>query len=878
MPTDELRCSFDTRAKESTPSTPYGEERWLAVRNLTSNNEWSYVSFSGLPDLGSVVPNAYIRVWLKGANWSGGPHDLVVRRVVEKWKESQLTWSNVPDVDAGVSASVSVTNGVDGQSVDIPVTAILAGVMTGDLWYGFRLGTTTSVTTTQRQIYSSEAADPAMRPLLVVEYSTLPDAPVDLNPSGGKRVSIAKPTFGWQFRDPDGDEQGSFQVQIEDNATVQADGSFATPEYDSGWIPTNAEEFDSTLAGTGGALPTFVAAGTIASGTGDITPGLPAGWALNDILLVVAEAGAGDPALAAPTGYAHVTGSPVSATQTRLHVFWKRSTAVESAPLLVDTGNHQSARMIAVRGCRTTGNPWEITQTSSESVVDTTGSATGPTTTQANDFIVIAASSDYDPAADDTVGYSAWTNAALGSLTEQIDNRSTAGGGGTLGVATGTKATAGAVGATTYTLANAGNKAHLVIALAPTTSGGPTWAGISADATRWWIVRARDEMGNTSPWADVQSFIRTTKGTLAISSPTNGGTVEETTPPIITTLTGRAQEAISYLLEQFVTADSEWVEVWSQGRRAAPANSAAAYSFGVPSGKITAASTNYRLTVRSWDDQDRDATPGDPVYVQAQSTFTFARSATPSPVTVLTAAAEASSGPGVKLTFNRAVGQAAPDYFALVVDSVRVMDRIDPVNIIDGGSPIVFSMVWYGAEPYDAHTYEVEAVTFVSGVLKHSQGNDTEVFTAKPTGIWLLDDNDPPYRPASPPRRVRFTGTTSPSLGIAESGATYHAVGRRDPVTIIDAISGYEGTVVGRIRADDAAQSGGIATFRWMKRPRNVGRQLRLIAGGLSVPVELGVVDQFTPVDDAGQDTTGAIKAYDVSFAVTQVDEFGEVD
>ncbi len=723
MPSTELRASYDTRAKQSTASTNYGEERILAVRSSSGADEQSFISFSGLPDLGSVISSATLRVWLRGANWSGGPIDITARRFIEKWKESQLTWSNVPDVDSGVSKAGSVTNGVDGQSVDIDVTSILAGVMTGDLWYGFRL--TTATGTVQRQLYSSESADPAFRPLLLIEYSTIPDAPVDLNPSGGKRVSLAKPTFGWQFRDPDGDEQAAFQLQINTTSTVQTDGSFASPEYDSGWIPTNAEEFDSTLSGTGGALPTFRSAGTIASGTGDITPGLPAGWAKDDILLVFCESGAGDPAPAVPTGYAHVTGSSVSTTGTRLTVFWKRATTVETAPLIADTGNHQSARMAAFPGCRTTGNPWEITQTSTENVVDTTGSASGPTTTQANALIVIACSSDYDVAADDTAGYSAFTNAALGSLTEQIDNRSAAAGGGTIGVATGTKATAGAVGATTYTLANAANKAHLVIALTPTTSGGPTWAGITDGNTRYWIVRARDEMGNNSPWADVQAFTRTSKGTFAVSSPPNAGTVEETTPPITTTLTGRTQEAISYTLEQYVTADTQWVEVWSQDRRAAPANSAAAYNFGVPSGKITAAATNYRLTVRSWDDQDRDVTPGDPMYVQVQSTFTFARSATPSPVTVLTAAAEASGGPGVLLTFNRAVGQTSPDYFCLIVDGVRVMDRIDPADIIDGGSPIVYSFVYYEAEPYTAHTYEIEAVTFVSSVLKHSQGNAT---------------------------------------------------------------------------------------------------------------------------------------------------------
>jgi hypothetical protein len=872
VPTTELRASYDTRAKESTANTNYGEERILAVCGTAFVIEEAYLSFSGLPDLGSVISSATLRVWLKGSAWSGGPYNITARRIVEKWKESQLTYSNRPDVDAGVSAAGSVTNGVDGQSVDIDVTAILAGVMTGDLWYGFRLTTTSA---TSKQLYSSEAADPALRPLLLIQYSTLPDAPVDLSPSGGKRVSLAKPTFGWQFRDPDGDEQAAFQVQIEDNSTVQADGSFATPEYDSGWIPTSSEEFDSSLSGTGGALPTFVAAGAAANGAGDITPGLPAGWAKNDILLIFVESDPADPAPAIPAGYAHVTGSSVSTTGTRLTVFWKRAAAVEAAPVLLDVGNHLLARMIAVRGCRTTDNPWELTTTSVEAVSDTSGSASGPTTTQANTFIVIAATSDFDPGADDTAGYSAFTNAALGSLTEQIDNRAAVGNGGTLGVATGTKATAGAVGATTYTLANAGNKAHLVIAFAPTTSYGPTWAGISADATRWWIVRARDEMGQTSPWADVQSFTRTTKGTGAMSSPPNGGTVEETTPPIITTLTGRAQEAISYTLEQYVAADTEWVEVWSQGRRAAPAASAAAYSFGVPSGKITAAAINYRLTAKLFDDQDRDATPGDPVYVQVQNTFTFVRSATPSPVTVLTAAAEANSGPGVLLTFNRAVGQAAPDFFALVVDSKRVMDRIDPADIIDGGSPIVFSFVYYGAEPYTSHTFEVEAVTFVSGVLKHSQSNATANYNPKPSGVWLLDDNDPPYRPANPPRRVRLGPGASLSLGIAESGATYHVIGRQDPVDIIDTVSGYEGTVSGRIHTDDPLESGvsSIANLRWMKRPRNVGRRYRLIATGLAIPVQLGVVDGFSPVGDAG-----AVRAYDVSFAVAQIDEFGEVD
>ena len=875
MPTMELRASYDVRIAEASPNTNFGEERFLAVRNPTPNIQYSLIAFAGLPELGSLITRATLRIFLRGANWSGGPWTITALAIDDRWKESQATFSNQPEVDAGIIATGAVTNGVDGQSVDIDVTAIIAFVMTGGGWHGLRLSVSSGAGV-QQQLYSSEAADPALRPLLIIEWSSTPDAPNDMAPSGGKAVSLQKPTFNWQFRDADGDEQSAFQLQIDDVATVDADGAFVGPvEHDTGWIPTSATEFDSSLSGTGGALPTVVTAGTVASGTGDITPGLPGSWAKNDILVLAVENNASDPAPAVPDGYVHIKASPVTTTGTRLSAFWKRATAVESAPTVADTGDHQLARMIGVRGCPTDGFPWENTVASVEAVSDTSGSATGFTTTQTNELVMILAASDFDPGADDTVGYSALTNAALGSLTEQTDNRAAAGNGGTLMIATGTKAIAGAIGNTTYTLANAGNKAHLVIGFTPTTSYGPTWVGITAGATRFWNVRTRDEQGNTSPWSDVQSFTRSAKGALSISSPANGGTVEETTPPIISTLTTRTQESISYRLEQFISADNEWVTVWEQGRRAAPANPGSAYNFGIPAGKITAASTNYRLTVRSWDTQDRDSTPGDPVYVEAQSTFTFARSATPSPVTVLTAAAEDNNGPGVKLTFNRAVGQSSPDFFSLVVDGVRIFDRIDPANIIDGGSPIVYSFVYYGAEPYEQHTFEVEAVTFVTGVLKHSQSNDTEVYTPQPKGIWLQDDDDPPYRPASPPRRVHIQGTVSPSLGIAESAATYRAVGRQDPVTIYDAIGGFEGTVTGRVWATDplTGATGGPATVKWMKRERNIGRRFRLIATGMSIPVELQAVDTFSPVGDAG-----AVKAYDVSIGVAQVGEFGEVD
>lgn len=865
MPVTSLRASYDTRASISSTNANFGEERFLAVRP-SANNQDSYLYFAGLPELGSIIVSATLRVWLSGTTWtSGGPHDITVRRVEESWKESQLTYSNSPGVSAVEATASGIATG-DGTSVDINVTTLMSNVMSGSPWFGMRLSTTTG--TVQRNIYSSEATNPDFRPLLLVEWSSLPDAPVDVSPSGAKAVSLQKPVLTWNFMDADGDAQSALQVQIEDNGTVQADGSFVSPEYDSGWVASTLEEFDLSLAGTGGALPTFVAAGTVASGTGDVTPGLPAGLAVNDVLFLFTESEATDPAPAAPSGYSSVNPT-VTAGGTRLSSFWKRATSVEAAPTVTDVGDHLLARMVAYRGCALTGNPWEFVVSSTEAVSDTSGSITGGTTTSANDLIVLVASSDFDPGADDTAGYSAFTNASLGSLTERTDNRAAAGAGGTLAVADGTKATVGATGATTYTLANAGQKAHLAIALQPTGSYGGSYAGVSADAQRWWIVRTRDTQGNTSPWSDVTSFVRKTKGALTITSPPNAGTVEETSPPIVTSLSTRNQVDIAYILEEFDSTNSVWKELWRQDRRAAPTTAGSNYNFGIPDGYIKKTSTNYRLTVRSWDDQDRDGTPGDKTYVEAQSTFTFVRSATPAAVPSLTAAQEANNGPGVELTWTRS---AVPDYFALMVNGERVLTRIDPATVFVSGT--TYTMTYYGAEPYDSNTYEVEAVVVSSGVLKHSQSNDTEVFTSKPVGIWLMDDSDPPYKPTNQPRKVLFRTATA-TLGISRSGTTYKPVGRKDPVQVVDATGGYEGNVTGTIWGTDPdfGAANYIGTFRWMTRQDNVGRRFRLIAGGLSIPVELGVVDQFAPRGDVTKQ-----RAYDVSFEVFQVAEFREIE
>lgn len=224
--------------------------------------------------------------------------------------------------------------------------------------------------------------------------------------------------------------------------------------------------------------PTVRAVGAVAAGVNDIVVGLPAGHVANDILLLYVESADNAGGVATPpAGYNHVPDSPqdsggVLAASTVLSVMWKRDGGAETDPTIADTGNHQMARMIAVQGCITTGDPWDVTSGSIDIAATTAVSVPGDTTTVA-ETLCLAACSQNLPDADSTTEFGAATNADLTSLTEQIDNTTVAGNGGGLWVVSGEKAAAGVVGATTCTsVTDPDRRAYHFMALKPPTPSG----------------------------------------------------------------------------------------------------------------------------------------------------------------------------------------------------------------------------------------------------------------------------------------------------------------------------------------------------------------------------------------------------------------------
>jgi hypothetical protein len=221
--------------------------------------------------------------------------------------------------------------------------------------------------------------------------------------------------------------------------------------------------------------PTVVNVGAVASGTTAITPALPASIAADDILVTVAECeGVTTPgAYTLPTSWAHITGSPVQeGTNTRLWVIWRRYDGVFTAPSLGDSGDHNVGRMIAIRGCPTSGNPWDVVASAVEATSDTSATWPGVTTTVDDTLILEMIATGADIA---TAQLTTLTNGAYSSITKQMDNWMISGNGGGIGMFSGVKATKGATGQSTATITTASSKALMTLAMRPTPADMAWW-------------------------------------------------------------------------------------------------------------------------------------------------------------------------------------------------------------------------------------------------------------------------------------------------------------------------------------------------------------------------------------------------------------------
>jgi hypothetical protein len=213
-------------------------------------------------------------------------------------------------------------------------------------------------------------------------------------------------------------------------------------------------------------MPTVVDVGVFSSNAAAMTCAFPVGYTAvaDDVALTFREMENADTP-SVPAGWAILTQQGVSSgTTTRLAVIWKRLVGGDTAPSLADVGDHQVGMMIIIRGCKTSGNPWNIFTSTTELTADTSVSIPTVTTTAANCLILQAFSTGQD--VNSSAGVTTFANASLTNVAERMDRWVTAGTGGGFWMGSGEKAVAGATGAMTATLLLTSNfKALMTIAM-----------------------------------------------------------------------------------------------------------------------------------------------------------------------------------------------------------------------------------------------------------------------------------------------------------------------------------------------------------------------------------------------------------------------------
>jgi hypothetical protein len=304
----------------------------------------------------------------------------------------------------------------------------------------------------------------------------------------------------------------------------------------------------------------------------------------------------------------------------------------------------------------------------------------------------------------------------------------------------------------------------------------PAYAGLADGATTFWRVRFQDAAGVPSSYSAAASFKRDDKGTLTVNSPPSGTpTVEDATPPILWTFTGETQAA--YQVQIRHVANNVQVIDWDSGKVTSTATSVT-----VPSGKINEpSSTTYTVTVRIWDNKQREATPGDPTYVEVVRNFTFVPGATVGTTGLTVVAGD--PRPKATLTWQRT---SAPDAFNILRNSKVIAAGLLPGDLFVSGT--TYTYVDNSPSPGRALTYSVQGV--VGGVA--SASNATAVVTVRSSGIWLRE-------PVSG-LELCLAGRDSRSFTLTEMGVVLQAIAPTAPEVVINqTLGGLKGTIVGTL-------------------------------------------------------------------------------
>lgn len=146
-------------------------------------------------------------------------------------------------------------------------------------------------------------------------------------------------------------------------------------------------------------------------------------------------------------------------------------------------------------------------------------------------------------------------------------------------------------------------------------AGAAAPAALPEDTVLYWQMQLWDGADLPSGWSDVASFMIVAKGALTLDNPA-GDTVDSPTPAIEHTLADGDQDQVEVLVE--ILEDGVWEEHWFLPRAVD-----ASTSHVIPDDFRLVEGETYRVTVRVWDDVDREDIAGDRSFYEARQVFTL---------------------------------------------------------------------------------------------------------------------------------------------------------------------------------------------------------------------------------------------------------------
>lgn len=233
-----LRNLRDSFVNQNKPTRNYSS---LARLKASGTTIYTLI-YSGTPwPPGANILYAALRLW-NSETWSGSV-TITVQRLAGNWSGSRVNWNNKPGV-TGPTYTLTKTDAAAHTMWEIPITAMMQLMANGGDWYGVQVSVSGS---TVRKMHSTQAENLNVRPQMYIQWGDAVEAAENLSPDNNLSVDSPKPILTYDYTDLNGDHLSLHQIQI------STDSTFATVDYDSGWVvPTAGTQFDTSGTAWGG--------------------------------------------------------------------------------------------------------------------------------------------------------------------------------------------------------------------------------------------------------------------------------------------------------------------------------------------------------------------------------------------------------------------------------------------------------------------------------------------------------------------------------------------------------------------------------------------------------------------------------------------------